>query len=802
MTLRAVIIGFVCAAAVCAFCFFNDFVIKQTFLVGNYMPISVYGGLLVFLLVVNPILLKLSRRLALSGRELAVIVALTLAACYVPGRGLMHYFFTFQAMPHHYKRTEAGWKKMGVVELAPRQMLLSVAPEYSLSDIRSGSPAEVAKRLEANDPVARRLRDRLDERSRQLLARLARGVKPTEDNLRWLREALNSLVGQPDLARELPLEELALPAEGKRLVARPQEELDEEDWRRLNRYALDAVLGSSVRSLAEKEDVAIGGFVQGLSKGEKHIDLLSDVPWYAWWRSLRFWLPLLLSISIALIGLAVVVHRQWSDHEQLAYPIVSFANTLLPTEGEARGGVFGQKAFWIGLGLVLVIHLNNYACEWWPRYLVRIPVHFDFRSLSPLIPALQRGGDWRLMDPTVYFTPIGFAFFLSTDVSFSLGIAPYVYAIATGVLMGYGISVRGGGFIALNIEKFLFGGAYFGMFLVLLYTGRHYYLSVFRRGVFIPTREEVEGHAVWGARVFLVFAGLFAAQLALVGLPWYLAVAYTIGATMIFTVISRLVSETGVFFIHAYHFPCVMLWGFLGARVLGPRSMLIMFMVSALLLIDPREAVMPFFSQALKLVDLNKERVGRVARVGVGALALGFVVAIPVTLYLHYDLGVGKVTDGWTRGVPRMPFNATVAAMERLENQGLLAQAGKFTGLEWLRNITPNRQCVLAFFIALGLVLLFAAARLRFPRWPFHPVMFIVLGTFQSRTLAFSFLIGCLIKVLVTKYGGAAGYRRVKPFMVGVIAGDMLGGLVPMVAGAIYYFATGEPPKRFLVLPL
>jgi len=80
--------------------------------------------------------------------------------------------------------------------------------------------------------------------------------------------------------------------------------------------------------------------------------------------------------------------------------------------------------------------------------------------------------------------------------------------------------------------------------------------------------------------------------------------------------------------------------------------------------------------------------------------------------------------------------------------------------------------------------------------------MFIVLGTFQSRTLAFSFLIGCLIKVLVTKYGGAAGYRRVKPFMVGVIAGDMLGGLVPMVAGAIYYFATGEPPKRFLVLPL
>ncbi len=799
MTPRAIVIGLLCAAAVCAFCFFNDFVIKQTFLVGNYMPISVYGGLLVFLLVVNPILLALSKRLALTGRELAVIVALTLAACYVPGRGLMHYFFTFQAMPHHYKRTQAGWKKMGVVDLAPRQMLVSIPPEYSLADIRAGSPAEVARRIMADDPLAKAIRNRLDDRSRELLSRLAHGMKPAD--LRSLRDVLNSLLEQADLARELPTDQLALPAEAKRLAARPQAELDTDDRRRLNRYVLDAVLGPTVRSLAEKEDVAIGGFVQGLSKGGQHIRL-SEVPWYAWGRSLRFWLPLLLSISIALIGLAVVVHRQWSDHEQLAYPIVSFANTLLPTEGQARGSVFHQRAFWIGLGLVLVIHLNNYACEWWPRYLVRVPVYFDFRSLSPLIPALQRGGDWGLMNPTVYFTPIGFAFFLSTDVSFSLGIAPYLYAIAVGILAGYGVSVRGGGFIALNIEKFLFGGAYFGMFLVMLYTGRHYYASVFRRSVFIPTTEDVERQAVWGARVFLVFAGLFAVQLAMVGLPLYLAVAYTIGATIIFTVISRLVSETGVFFIHAYHFPCVMLWGFLGARVLGPRSMLIMFMVSALLLIDPREAVMPFFSQALKLVDLNKEKVGRVAKAGVVALLLGFAVAIPVTLYLHYDLGVGKVTDGWTRGVPRMPFDATVAAMERLENQGLLDQAGKYSGLEWFRNITPNRTCVLAFFIAMGLVLLFAAARLRFPRWPFHPVMFIVLGTFQSRTLAFSFLIGCLIKVLVTKYGGAAGYRRVKPFMIGVIAGDMLGGLIPMIVGAIYYFSVGEVPKRFLVLPL
>jgi hypothetical protein len=29
----------------------------------------------------------------------------------------------------------------------------------------------------------------------------------------------------------------------------------------------------------------------------------------------------------------------------------------------------------------------------------------------------------------------------------------------------------------------------------------------------------------------------------------------------------------------------------------------------------------------------------------------------------------------------------------------------------------------------------------------------------------------------------------------------MLGGLIPMIIGLGYYWQTGEPPKRFLVLP-
>jgi len=676
MRARAVVIGLLSAAAVCSFAFFNDFIMRQTFLVGNYMPISVYGGLLLFLLVVNPLLLMASKRLALTGRDLAVIIALTLAACYVPGRGLMHYFCTFLMLPHKYARTTPGWKAAGVMKLVPKQMLADVSKD---------------------------------------------------------------------------------------------------------------------------ESTALNGFVQGLGSGTSHM-AFSRIPWSAWTRTLAFWLPLLGAFSVAMIALALVAHRQWSSHEQMPYPIIVFANALLPGEGEARGWAFANRLFWIGCIAVMVIHLNNYAVEWWPRYLIRIQRYFDFRSLSQGT-ALQRGGDYNLMNPTLYYTVIAFAFFLSTDVSFSLGIAGYLYAWVAGTLAGYGISLGGGGFISLKMQTFLFGGAYFGMFLVLLYTGRHYYLGVFRRGLFLGSGDEVEREGVWAARVFMLCAALFALQLYLVGLDWYLAILYTVGAAVIFTVISRVVAETGVFYIHAYHFPCVILWGFLGAKALGPQAMLIMFMVTSLLLIDPREAVMPFMVQAFKLADSNRAKLGKVAVWSVVALAVGFAVAVPVTLYWSYDQGAARASDGWTTNVPRMAFDATVSAMEKLKAQGNLEVAGKLSGWEWLRSISPNGPCVLAFCIALGLTLSFAAARLRFPRWPFHPIMFLVLATWQSRCFAFSFLIGCLIKVAVTKYGGASAYQKLKPLMIGVIAGDMLGGLLPMIIGAISYLVFGEPPKRFMVFP-
>ena len=140
MTIRAVVLGLLGAAAICAVTYFNDAVIRQTQFTGNNFPFSVYGTLILFLLVVNPLLAILGRRFpgrrcAFTGGELAVMLTLTLAACCIPGSALMRSFPSTMMIPHHAVRTDPGWREEEVVRLAPANMLAGTPPRLRPDDV-------------------------------------------------------------------------------------------------------------------------------------------------------------------------------------------------------------------------------------------------------------------------------------------------------------------------------------------------------------------------------------------------------------------------------------------------------------------------------------------------------------------------------------------------------------------------------------------------------------------------------------------------------------------------------------------
>ncbi|MBT7163169.1 MAG: hypothetical protein HN904_10345, partial [Victivallales bacterium] len=238
------------------------------------------------------------------------------------------------------------------------------------------------------------------------------------------------------------------------------------------------------------------GYVTGLGVGDDHVSP-REVPWHAWKRPLLFWVPLVLCAVLALLGLAAVFHTQWVHHEQLPYPITTFAKALLP-EGRGVPPVFRSRLFWWGFGVVFAIELNNYLLRYWGNVLIPIRLSFNFSPLTSKAPILIRGAAQAMFHPRIMFPVVALAYFLPSTVSFSMAFFPFIYAIVFGVCAGYGIPFRCGRMLGPSIEQSIYAGGYMAITLMMLYTGRHYYWHALRRGVGFRSGENVEDHAIWG----------------------------------------------------------------------------------------------------------------------------------------------------------------------------------------------------------------------------------------------------------------------------------------------------------------
>ena len=676
MTFRSVVLGFLLAAAICAVSYFNDIVISQPSMVSSYMPTALLGILLALVLVVNPVLSRVRRGLALSGRELAAILMILLVAGSIPSDGLMRYFTNMCMMPHAIEANRVTWQNQGVIKMIPPQML---------ADPKAGDGRALTLFLSG-------------------------------------RDASSTKTG------------------------------------------------------------------------------LAIVPWEAWSRTLWFWIPLLVSISIALMGLALVLHQQWSVHERLRYPLAVLAASFLPDEGQTQGPVFRRRAFWVGALAVLGVYMVNYVHAWWPDNTLRIPLGLDLSPLNDLWRVWKAGdAGGAIMTPHVYFTAVGFAFFLASDLSLSLAMAPILFTIAVGSFVTAGVTIEGP-HMSASPGEFMYAGAWAGMGLMLLYTGRRYYSQTLRAAL-LPGPSKVHRFSVWGLRTFLVGAGVFVVLLTRTGLDVYLSILFTLAATMMFVVISRIVAETGAFSLHPWHFPAVTIFGFLGIDAIGPTNYLIMLIVTSVILMDPKISLMPLVVQGLKVAQLKGLQPGRTAAIGVPALLIALAVAVPATLYWQYDKGVNASQDAHNRDwMPQFAISAFLNMKEKYEaaHDGRLLDAND--GALRFGKILPDKKLMLAFGATLGLVLLFATARLRFPWWPLHPILFVMMGTWETKIMAFSFLLGWLAKVAATGLGGHKFYERVKPMMIGLIAGELFAATIPMVVGAIYYLITGRIPPAFYVI--
>jgi hypothetical protein len=680
MTPRAIVLGLLCACYLCAITYFNDFVLRQTFLLGSHLPIAVYGSLMLFLLLLHPLLGKYVKLLALRPREIAIICALTFAVCTIPSAGLGRYLYVTLMMPHQLERREPGYADSGLLEKAPKEMLA--------------------------DPGAER--------------------------------------------------------------------------------------------------DALPGYVTGLDRPGNPMRP-TDIPWAAWTQTLLFWLALIGALWLALVGLSLVIHRQWTRHEFLPYPIAQMTQSLLPATESKESPVLRDRLFYLGLFVVAGIHLVNFAELYFPDHLAKIPLTLKLAPLLKLLPqGFTPGGLITVvLNGKIYFVALGMAYFLSREVSLSLAVAPILWSVFTGLLAGYGVQVYAGH--TGSLESFFLFGACVGVVASVVYFGRGFYGRVLLRAVGFkhPPGDSVEvpQYAIFGARAAVFGLLLGTLLLTCTGLDWQLAVMAVAFILVAYVTMSRVLAETGFFFLGIYYSLPALFAAIFGGQALGAQVLVILSLLGTVLTHEPRGAFMPYIVNSLRLLEYQRAPISRVAPWVLVAVVLGFCVSVPLTLYWQYRGGNLNIDEWAVNSAARRMFDEPLEITQQLQAQGTLAEAGSLTGFARFTQMQPEPGYLLCMAVGLGLVLLFYYLRLRFVGWPLHPILFVVWSGWSTAVFAMSFFLGWLIKGLIWHYGGKHTYQRLKPLMLGLVAGELIGAILPMMISTALYFINGQRPLTYIVLP-
>lgn len=783
------------------------------FLIGNHFPVVVFGTLLFLLLAINPLLGKLRIRI-FSGKEIAVMIALSLAVCGWPGSSFFRGFTALVTTPPTLAKANADWQADHVLSYVP-----GVSPmlaEGFVKDFPGLTKKLYQASLDSQAAPARRVWDLLPEKGRIIIKNAAISGKIDQTERHDLVDALDAVIGRYDFYDGPSFSSVALDDSSRGLLlSNDSSKVPELQKQWQNRALLEKIftgmilppprghgyfLSDGNMQTQAYQDILMQGTVVSKKKS------VFDVPWKAWWPTLWLWGSLGLLLALASVCLVAIMQPQWK-RELLAYPIARFVQDIAqPSTKGFLPQIAESKLFWYGLAVAAGIHLLNGLQAWMPN-MIAIPLRFDFSSLTSLA-FFRNFNSFRfaadiLFQPKFYLTFIAFAFFIGTETSFSVGISGILYMFmftVVGTLQLPGLDYQ---FLEPASSCTMRFGSYLGIALMVFYLGRTYYLKVIAGAFGLPRSPEVNKSSIWAARLLIVFFALAVMLVHHNGLDWLLSTLLILLFLLLFLVMTRVNAETGTFLIQPYWAPVGVLTALFGIQAIGPSAYITMALLCTLFAMDPRETVMPFISNAFFITtDPDKKSPPASIIVVIGILVVvGFVLTLATTLALQYNVGINK-WDVWpTSAVPSIPFWFFSQHINELSAYNELARSMEVTNLQRFAALAPQYTNLGYGLFGLALAIGVSVLRIRFSWWPLHPVAFILWGTAPGSWLAPSFLLGWVIKASVVKFSGVRGFRLLKPFMVGIIGGELLMALVWIAVGFIYHSATGLVPKAYGVFP-
>jgi hypothetical protein len=506
---------------------------------------------------------------------------------------------------------------------------------------------------------------------------------------------------------------------------------------------------------------AMTWFFEGLPPGQ-------TVPWGEWVVPLFWWLSFIGAAACVSICLAVLLRRQWVDHERLVYPLATVAADLVsaPKSGVRMvGGTLFWSGFASGFGMI-AWNILSYFFPGAPKF----PTGSYQSGIS-----LPLGRSFPGVRIKFNLFTIGFVYFANLEVLFSVWFFYVLNVFQVGILNRLGFGLKNSDSWGSSYE--VAGWEGFGGLTVFvgwgLWTARAHFQTVFR-SAFKRVRHVGEGAELMGYRVAVWGVLLGVSYLVLwlhtAGMAYGAAILCILATLVTYVGVAKIVAETGLIYVRTPLSGQAFTLAALGTVTLSGATMTALAMSYAL--VSYRGLFMPGLVHGTRLADFVRGN----RRVLLGAVVFGLilsaVVSIALALYLAYGHGAYHF-DVWPyRSGNKAAFNAAVAKMKAPQG--------------------PDSTRLMLFGIGALLMGLLSFLRYRFPGWSLHPVGLTIAGTNFTRELAFSAFLVWAIKGLFLKAGGMMLYRRWQPFFVGLLIGYALAVTLSFIVDLVWFPGQGH----------
>ncbi len=513
--------------------------------------------------------------------------------------------------------------------------------------------------------------------------------------------------------------------------------------------------------LAPKQFWALKWFFEGLPAGK-------GIPWSVWLVPLFWCLLFVAVVTFATLAVLVILRKQWSENERLAYPLVTVPVALTEREEGARlPRLLHNRLFWIGAALSFFVLSWNMLGYFSPT-IPAIP-------LKDRYVAIGRGFPW--IELRTNFFVLGFAYFANLDVLLSLWLFRVLYIVQVGVSNRLGVDTGG------NEDQFSYGVAGWQSFGALtavvawgLWVARGHLRNVFRKA--FTRAEDVDDSAelmsyrtaVWG----LVLSVLFlVAWLLHAGMELKLVAAYLFGSLILYVGIARIVAEAGLLYVRGPMSAQVFGTYLLGTAPGGLNPASLTSLGFTYTTISQGKGLFAAgLGQIAKMGEFVRGNRRALLTALIAAFVVGAVAALTFTLYFGYKYGAYNFDTWHFRWGGLWVFNDTVKKM---------------------RNPFPTDWRRLSYMgVGGGAMALLYFLRLRLPWWPLHPIGLAVNCTYFTQKMLFSLFIAWTAKTIILKIGGVNLYRKSQPFFIGILVGYVVAVGLSTVLDYFFFFGQGH----------